>query len=189
MVSIPHWFDSKMSNCRASKGDWTVSIPHWFDSKMSNCRASKGDWTVSIPHWFDSKFRTYTHLVSDNQVSIPHWFDSKMSNCRASKGDWTVSIPHWFDSKSLAGLGFLCCHVFQFHIGSIQRRLDRRGIIAAALVSIPHWFDSKVSGPPDFEVSQSGFNSTLVRFKGEQPPEYYCWEHLFQFHIGSIQSW
>ena len=62
---------------------------------------------------------------------------------------------------SLQRLMFL----FQFHDGSIQARAIKNRAHQVIIVSIPRWFDSSNICVPLSFTPESGFNSTMVRFK------------------------
>ena len=102
-------------------------------------------WGVSIPHWFDSKL--LQEIASEILLMR---FNSTLVRFKVGDSHYDLT----------AGLGF------QFHIGSIQRKITRLR----------------------FTRQITSFNSTLVRFKAPALLTSNRVAAAFQFHIGSIQS-
>ena len=98
-VSIPEWFDLKVSSTIVRTVFDLVSIPEWFDLKKILAGGFLV-WLVSFNSWM-VRFKDVgkdIHKFGDS-VSIPEWFDLKWIQDFALLSCSNVSIPEWFDLK------------------------------------------------------------------------------------------
>ncbi len=138
--SIQSWYVPSVIEARK-----LVSIPHWFDSKMrALLQAPRARFAFQF-HIGSIQSRKSAHrlrlckqgfnstLVRFKVEYLPALFRERKSwfqfhigsiqrHCVAlpSRCCRCVSIPHWFDSKLSSILRYEDYNRFQFHIGSIQ---------------------------------------------------------------------
>ncbi len=89
-VSIPIWFDLKVSYSNGYDLSQDVSIPIWFDLKPQPLLSLHHQWHVSIPIWFDLK------PITTLEVGLPQIsFNSYMVRFKGS----SHIISHTFELR------------------------------------------------------------------------------------------
>ena len=118
IISIPLWYDYKLSCCRCLHlqtifqfhCDTIISFPWWRYVLRSR---------ISIPLWYDYKSHNLERIPERYPISIPLWYDYK---CRCPMRCYTlkyISIPLWYDYKQITPRWFLTVLIFQFHCDTI----------------------------------------------------------------------
>ena len=142
-LSIPAWFDWRVSFDAELGEDFSLSIPAWFDWR--SCHISRPSHAASC---FQSQLgsigaaRMMRATWERDMLSIPAWFDWRNSFASSSVGVCRLSIPAWFDWR--------------------MARRQHEGQRAVRL-SIPAWFDWRLSMLRPAGTQPSTFNPSLVR--------------------------
>ena len=98
----------------------------------------------------------------------------------------------WFQTGSIKSVNdlteFIEAHMFQFHTGSIKRRVGSHGCLRNISSFNSILVRLKEDGLQGFRCHRVGsFNSILVRLKEEEQFDELAEMHEFQFHTGSIK--
>ncbi len=119
LVSIPNWFNYKLSETPFFVSAFRVSIPNWFNYKTGYILTTLCDLlfqsqTGSITSCIKVQPRLFILLVS-----IPNWFNYKEEKMKRLLEIMVVSIPNWFNYKTAQNVGKLILYAFQSQTGSI----------------------------------------------------------------------
>ena len=164
MVSIPAWFDWRLSPCPSKTHTGPVSIPAWFDWRLPGaipCRLNSCCFNPSLVRLapvtqcpgapacdkFQSQLGSIGAPIRIQAALVRIEFQSQLGSIGACHEDWQPRTVEGFQSQ----LGSIGAHPygqihpipyrFQSQLGSIGASPSPSSTVQAPEVSIPAWFD------------------------------------------------